>query len=390
MSGTQASTSLRNDTRPASADAAGYVVELLRRQNRREHEGATSRWIGERLAQVLGYRYGGAHTDDVERAAPLFFVPDCTLLLGDAHALGIDSPEQLLGGVVPHEFVATKSITHPLCTDARNVPTGWSAALGAALDEVTLPGFAAFALDDAARAGRALLDAGMPLRIKPGDGIGGLGQAVASDRKTLDAALAQLDDERIARIGLVVELNLKPVKTYSIGTLAVGPHRISYFGMQQLTRNHHGAQVYGGSTLTCVRGGMDELQSLVDDEAQHRVLRCALRYDAEVSAAYPEFFASRRNYDVAFGVDPSGMPRCGVLEQSWRIGGATPAEVLALEAMHLDDRLQRVRVSTHEIYADVEPPLGAEASYRGDDPVAGAMTKYALVETQDGERGRQA
>lgn len=377
-----------NDTAPDASGVNGRVIELLRREERREHEAATGRWIGERLARVLGYAYDGAHEDGIDHAGPVFFVPDRTLLLHDARALRITSPAQLLGGVVPHDFVATKSITHPLTEDARAVPQGWSAALGAALDEVTLPGFTAFSLDDAARAGRAMLDDGLPVRIKPGDGIGGLGQAVAGDRKSLDAALAQLDEQRIARVGLVVELNLKPVKTYSIGTLAVGPHRIAYFGMQQLTRSHHGAQVYGGSSLTCVRGDMASLEALLDDEAERRVLRCALRYDAEVSLAYPDFFASRRNYDVALGVDPSGMPRCGVLEQSWRIGGATPAEVLALEAMHLDDRLQRVRVSTHEIHGDIDPPLGAQVSYRGHDPVAGAMTKYALLDTQDDTRGR--
>jgi hypothetical protein len=168
----------------------------------------------------------------------------------------------------------------------------------------------------------------------------------------------------------------------------VGQHRIAYFGMQQLTRSHQGVQVYGGSSLTCVRGDMDALRALLDDEAERRVLDCATRYDAQVSQAYPDFFASRRNYDVALGVDPSGMPRCGVLEQSWRVGGATPAEVLALEAMHLDDRLRRVRVSTHEVHGDIDPPLGAQVSYRGDDPVAGAMTKYALLDSQDDGHGR--
>jgi hypothetical protein len=387
MANASRATPQADNARSAGA-SAGCVIELLRREQRREHEAATGRWIGERLARVLGYAYGGAHADAVEHEGPLFFVPDGTLLLEDARALGITAPSQLLGGVVPHEFVATKSITHPLPADARAVPQGWSATLGAALDEVTLPGFTAFSIEDAARAGREMLDAGLPVRIKPGDGIGGLGQAVAGDRKALDAALAQLGGQRIARVGLVVELNLKPVKTYSIGTFAVGPHRLAYFGMQQLTRSHHGAQVYGGSTLTCVRGQLDALDALLDDEAERRVLRCARRYDAEVALAYPDFFASRRNYDVALGVDPSGMPRCGVLEQSWRIGGATPAEVLALEAMHLDDRRQRVRVSTHEIHDDVDPPLGAEVSYRGHDPVAGAMTKYALVDAQDYPHGR--
>lgn len=365
------------------------MLEVLRRERRTEHEAATGRWIGERIAQVLGYDYGGVHPQscDDARVAP-FYVPDRTLLLDDAKGLGIGGPEQLLGGVVPHGFVATKSITHPLVADAEHVPDGWAHGLGDALADVTLPGYTAFGRGDALRAGQALLAQGFPLRIKPGDGVGGLGQAMATNAKALDAVLASLHWDSVRHAGVVIELNLKPVKTYSIGALQLGVHRVACFGMQFLARNHKDQHVYGGSTLTCVRGGLEDLMALLDDPAERRVLDCGIRYDAEVSRAYPEFFASRRNYDVALGVDPSGMPRTGVLEQSWRIGGATPAEVLALQALHLDDRLPRIRVSTHEVYADVEPPMGAQTYFRGNDPHAGQMTKYATVDVQDDLHGR--
>ena len=136
------------------------------------------------------------------------------------------------------------------------------------------------------------------------------------------------------------------------------------------------------------RSRLRSLLATVEDEAERRVLRCAIRYDAEVSRAYPQFFASRRNYDVALGVDPSGVPRTGVLEQSWRVGGATPAEILALEAMHRDPRLSRVNVSTREVHERVEPPLGAQVSFHGEDPHVGPMTKYAMLDAQDDAHGR--
>jgi hypothetical protein len=373
--------------RARCADGAGCVVELLRREHRTEHEAATGRWVGERLAALLEYDYGGLHAPGALYDAP-FFVPDVTLLASDACELGITGPHQLLGGVVPHAFVATKTITHPLVQDARERPEGWADALGLALDDVTLPGFAAFSVEDVGRAARSLFAQGLPARIKRADGIGGLGQSVATEHKSLDAALAHLDPQSLARVGAVVELNLKPVKTYSVGTVAVGPHRIAYFGMQQLTRNRSGLAVYGGSTLACIRGDLGDLLATVEDEAERRVLRCAIRYDAEVSRAYPQFFASRRNYDVALGVDPSGVPRTGVLEQSWRVGGATPAEILALEATHRDPRLSRVNVSTREVHELVDPPLGAQVSFRGEDPHVGPMTKYAMLDAQDDAHGR--
>jgi len=382
-------TSTAPDTeRAGCANGAGCVVELLRRDQRSEHEAATGRWIGERLAALLDFDYGGVHAPDVRYDTQPFFVPDVTLLASDARALGIIGPSALLGGVVPHAFVATKTITHPLVDGARAKPEGWSDALGLALDDVTLPGFAAFSVEDVGRAARSLFEQGLPARIKRADGIGGLGQSVATDRKSLDAALAHLDPQSLARVGAVVELNLKPVKTYSIGTVAVGPHRIAYFGMQRLTRSRSGLSVYGGSSLSCIRGDLNDLLATLEDEAERRVLRCAIRYDAEVSRAYPAFFASRRNYDVALGVDPSGVPRTGVLEQSWRVGGATPAEILALEAMHRDPQLSRVKVSTHEFHELIDPPLGAQVTFRGEDPHVGPMTKYAMLDAQDDAHGR--
>jgi hypothetical protein len=48
--------------------------------------------------------------------------------------------------------------------------------------------------------------------------------------------------------------------------------------------------------------------------------------------AYPGFYASRRNYDIAQGLDSDGKPRSGVLEQSWRMGGASSAEMAALQS----------------------------------------------------------
>src|SRR5262249_20209871 len=45
------------------------------------------------------------------------------------------------------------------------------------------------------------------------------------------------------------------------------------------------------------------------------------------------FAASRRNYDVAQGIDADGWPQSGVLEPSWHVGGASSAE-LAKDGFH--------------------------------------------------------
>jgi hypothetical protein len=90
---------------------------------------------------------------------------------------------------------------------------------------------------------------------------------------------------------------------------------------------------------------------------------------------------SRSNYDVAQGVDGDGVWRSGVLEQSWRIGGASGAEVLALRAFGDDPGLRWVEASTYELYADdVALPPGAEVHFDGSDRDVGRLVKYAVVE----------
>ena len=75
--------------------------------------------------------------------------------------------------------------------------------------------------------------------------------------------------------------------------------------------------------------------------------------------------------------------RSGVLEQSWRIGGASGAEVAALEAFRAEPALRAVRAATVELYGQDVPPPPAHATvyFRGVDEKDGPMTKYALVES---------
>jgi hypothetical protein len=102
-------------------------------------------------------------------------------------------------------------------------------------------------------------------------------------------------------------------------------------------------------------------------------------------SCFPGLFASRSNYDVARGVDDSGHWHCGVLEQSWRIGGASGAEVSALRAFDADPGLTSVVATTTERYgADVMVPAGAWLLYDGVDPTAGRLVKYAQVEEENG------
>ena len=107
----------------------------------------------------------------------------------------------------------------------------------------------------------------------------------------------------------------------------------------------------------------------------------ALRFDAAAIEHYRGLIVSRRNYDVAQGIDADGRERCGVLEQSWRLGGASGAEIGALAAFAADAALVSVRASTVEIHGEgAAAPEGATVHFRGHDPRTGPLLKYTLVE----------
>jgi hypothetical protein len=146
--------------------------------------------------------------------------------------------------------------------------------------------------------------------------------------------------------------------------------------------------VFGGSDLNFARGDFDALLALLKPPPDAALaIAQARRYDAAVHACVPGFYASRSNYDVLLGRDAAGAMRSAVLEQSWRVGGATPAEIAALEMFRTEPKRQHVRTSCVEIFgASPEPPPGATVYFRGVDPHAGQLTKYTVVHPDDDTR----
>ncbi len=350
----------------------------------RSHE-YVSRWaVSRRLAELLGVPFGGEYRHGKVNGSQRYFVPQHTLLSEEAEALGIVSEDDLFGGVVPHHFVATKAITHDTVSAHARAPHGWSHELSEALASVVLPGYSAFTESDVANAGRLLLRLGC-VRLKPAHHLGGLGQRVIASEPELDAAIANLDKEDLHRHGVVLEQNLESPVTYSIGEVRLREHRIAYYGTQRTTTNNHGEEVYGGTDLTLIRGGIRDLLALDLTHSVRLAVTQAMNYDDAITQAFPTFFASRRNYDVVQGGDEQGKCLSGVLEQSWRYGGASAAEVAALQAFANDPKLHIVRASTHEIYSpDARAPAGADVFFDGHDSKAGRLLKFCVLERDGG------
>jgi hypothetical protein len=348
------------------------------------HEVETNRALARWLAQILGLKYGGSYAPELHRDRDLYLLPTQTLVgAAAARQLGVKGPEDLWGGYVDYDFICTKAITHGLLNRNAFAPEGWSPLFSERVRSVVLDGLSVFSLDDARPAAEHLLYSG-PIRLKPIHACAGRGQAVIESLDQFDAILARPDAEQLFSDGVVLEQDLDQVITHSVGQTFIGDHVLSYCGDQYLTEDSLGEQVYGGSNLLVVQGYYEDLLKLELPEAVRLAIRQAQVFDSAADEAYPGFYASRRNYDIAQGLDSDGQQRSGVLEQSWRMGGASSAEVAALQSFVNDPGMRAIRVSSVETYLDQPLPADAIEVYRGPAENGDFLLKYVTVNSYDG------
>jgi hypothetical protein len=365
-------------------DERGTVLIYSARAREPEHEKTVHFELGKRIASMLGMQFGGTYDAAAVYPRRRYFIPTETLIgMAAARQVGIRHEGDLFGGVAPHAFVPTKAITHPLVEANACAPAGWSHEFGQRVQHSVLRGVTVFTMEDALKAGERLLAHG-PVRIKPVHATAGRGQLRVDDRQQLLSALQAQDTSRLRECGLVLEEHLEQATTFSVGQVRLGGIRASYVGTQQLTPDNSGTPVYGGSALLVARGDFNALLKLnIKDEFRQAIAKAQI-YDTAATACFAGLLASRRNYDIACGLGADGQIRCGVLEQSWRVGGASAAEITALQAFHADPSLQATRASTIELFGTrVEAPEKAYELYRGTDPDIGPLSKYVKVEPYD-------
>ncbi|MEO4013357.1 MULTISPECIES: DUF3182 family protein [Pseudomonas] len=348
------------------------------------HEVETNRALARWLAQILGLKFGGSYDPELHNGRDLYLLPTQTLVgVAAARQLGVKGPEDLWGGYVEHDFICTKAISHGLRNKNAHAPEGWSPLFSERVRSVVLDGLSVFSMDDARPAAEHLLYTG-PIRIKPIHACAGRGQEVIKNLDQFDAILARPDANALFTEGVVLEQDLDQVITHSVGQSFIGDQVLSYCGDQYLTEDGQGEQVYGGSNLLVVRGDYDDLLALELPDDVRLAIRQAQVFDRAADEAYPGFYASRRNYDIAQGVDSNGKQRSGVLEQSWRMGGASSAEVAALQSFVNDPGMRAIRVSSVETYIDQPLPADAIEVYRGPAQSSDFLLKYVTVKSYDG------
>lgn len=359
--------------------ARGAVFVYAARAQEPEHERVVHFDIGRRIADLLGMAFGGYYDAQRRYPGPVYYLPTETIIGRTARDLHITSEKDIFGGVAPHAFVPTKAISHGLVDVAAPSPEGWSPEFTRRTADSVLRGYTCFTLADARVAGARLLDYGA-MRIKPVHATGGRGQLLVSDGAQMDVALRDIDTSLLGECGVVLEEHLADVETYSVGQTRIAGIIASYVGTQRLTRDNAGQDVYGGSDLIVARGDFGALLQADLPEHFRVAIDKARRYDQAANECFHGFFASRRNYDIASGLDHAGQRRVGVLEQSWRVGGASNAEIAAVEAFHADPQTRLVRASTIELFGEhAPPPAPAVQVYRGEDEETGLMSKYVSV-----------
>lgn len=348
------------------------------------HEVSTNIELARWLARTLGLEFGGSYNPQLHANRDVYLLPTQTLV-GPAQALslGVQGPEDLWGGYVDHDFICTKAISHGLRSLDAIAPEGWSSAFSDKVRAVVLDGVSVFAREDARDAAELLLYGG-PIRLKPVHACAGRGQEVIRSLDEFDGLLARPDAAPLFSAGVVLEQDLREVETHSVGQSFIGDHVLSYCGKQFLTRDGQGETVYGGSELLVIEGYYDDLLALELTEDVRLAITQAQVFDNAADEAYPGFYASRRNYDIARGLDNEGHPRSGVLEQSWRIGGASSAEIAALQSFIERPGQKAVYASSVETYVEQPLPDGAIEIYRGPAQNSDFLLKYVTVKSYDG------
>ncbi|HET6433099.1 DUF3182 family protein [Dyella sp.] len=345
-----------------------------------DHRRVTHQRLAERIAGMCGMEAVDERTTAAQWQGPMpYLVPYDTLDPAAAGRWQLNTVEQFFGGVVPHRFVATKAVVHRRVSADAPVPEGWSDRFASAVKDLVLPGYSAFDSRHAVAAARQLLRRSGPVRVKAASGCGGRGQSVLRSSEELARCAMLFDHTALRTHGVVLEPELDEARTVSIGQVHLGGIRVSYCGVQRSVTLASGEQAYAGSDLYCVRGGLDVLRSLPLPGQTRLALEQARHFHLAVLAHFPGTLISRANYDVIQGRDARGQLRSGVLEQSWRIGGASGAEIEAARLLLENPRRRCVAARTVERYDDRRAPADAWVLYRQPDAVDTPRLKFVQV-----------
>lgn len=308
----------------------------------------------------------------------------------------IESEKDFFGGIVPRAYQSTKAIMHPLVSREAACPLGWSHEFSQELVdfELVLPGFTVFNIEDIRTAFKHLYDKGVyQIRLKDPLGYLGMNQFVVTSFQELEQFISDkiVDNEKLQQYGLVVEENLCPedLKTYSVSFVTVGFHQVQCIGVQRFSQ-----RLYAGTDFVIMQTGKYILPELLarvgifNNEDAQVIIDKALLFKALLNKHIPEIKTARFNLDIVSGIASiysNGtcelVKRFALLEQSFRVGGASAAEIWGLEYLLCHPSVDAVCASTYYRYGDeaYQTVSGEENLYCGVDSRLGAISTSVKV-----------
>lgn len=287
--------------------------------------------VGKCLATLTGSRFLGSVIEGSEvDSKGIYYVPAKPILKEKAKVLGVKSTEDLFGGVVEHSVHADKAILHLTPTLTSSAPEGYLRSFALSVRDAVLPGYSAFTDEDALHAFQLLNAAGEVVLVKDPSQSDADGQVKVKSQGELMGLLRAIPVDVLSQKGMVLEAFVQDPVTQSVGQVYIDGKVYCYFG-QQTSVFHEGRNKYGGTRVEMYRGEIENLPKFAPNES----LRIAVAQSIKVRDAFSIYdpVISRMNFDIVQGINAKGEFVSGVTDQSFRLGGASPAEVLAIEEL---------------------------------------------------------
>jgi len=284
-------------------------------------------------------------------------LPSRTLVAEEAAARGIESVDDFYGGVVPVNIAGTKAALHQAVGSA---PIGFSRQVAQRLSEegLVLPGATAFTVSEAESEAARLIAEGFDVRFKDPTESDFNGQLIVGDLEQVFVARGEYSGSLVAENGLVIEVNLHDARTFSAGAVVIGGKEYTFVG-EQKSVYHDGKEKFGGVSMIVIADSLEKVASggiNIHGDAEYQRAIEMVKIARDIYGQYDPLL-SRFSFDVVFGRDRDGNEMAGIVDPTFRAGGLTPGELVAI-ALVKEHEAAVFPVSTVSVDVDLEydPP----------------------------------
>jgi len=264
-----------------------------------------------------------------------YAVPADALSIDDARRYGIFDADSVHGAIVSDQMQAEKGVLHSPVSPEASVPPWYSRSFARKLGEAAavLPGFVVFTEEDAQEALARLKGDGFSARFKKLPESQTRGQYPVQSPDDLREVIHK-DLATFIKCGAVLEASLQDFTEIDLGYVRMDGEDYSWIGAPV---NEPRFQ----TELTVVRGDFSDLAAQLTEPNE----LIAVRQAQTVFDTYRWSGAviGRGVFDVLQGNVTDNAFVSGVVDPSLRIGGSSPAELRAIEALREFPNVTKVR-----------------------------------------------